>query len=111
MPDISFNCPKCDGNLVVDAKGAGMELECPHCKDTIIVPQHVGTDIYFRCGACGASLVIDEQAAGMDLECPTCQKTIPVPNLIPCPFCGETIVSDAIKCEHCYKALIEGPSG
>jgi len=39
--DIVFNCPKCDQELAVDASGAGSEINCPTCGETIVVPQTV----------------------------------------------------------------------
>jgi len=40
--DIIFNCPKCEQELEVDSSGAGSEIECPSCGETIVIPQ-VGT--------------------------------------------------------------------
>ncbi len=40
--DIIFNCPKCEQELEVDSSGAGSEIECPSCGETIEIPQ-VGT--------------------------------------------------------------------
>jgi hypothetical protein len=37
--DIIFNCPKCEQELEVDATGAGTEIECPSCAETIVIPQ------------------------------------------------------------------------
>lgn len=36
--DLIFNCPKCDQELAVDAGGAGSEIECPSCNETIVIP-------------------------------------------------------------------------
>ena len=36
--DITFNCPNCEQELAVDASGAGSEIECPACSQTITVP-------------------------------------------------------------------------
>lgn len=36
--DVIFNCPKCDQELAVDSAGAGSELECPACGETIKIP-------------------------------------------------------------------------
>ena len=36
--DVIFNCPKCDQELAVDSSGAGTEIECPSCGETIIIP-------------------------------------------------------------------------
>ena len=36
--DITFNCPKCDQELVVDDSYVGEQIECPECSSQIIVP-------------------------------------------------------------------------
>lgn len=36
--DIVFNCPNCDQELAVDSSGAGTEIECPSCRETITIP-------------------------------------------------------------------------
>ncbi len=38
MADIEFLCPECSGELVVDERGAGLDVNCPHCKAPIQVP-------------------------------------------------------------------------
>jgi predicted RNA-binding Zn-ribbon protein involved in translation (DUF1610 family) len=37
--DIIFNCPHCEQELAVDSAGAGTEIECPSCGETIAIPQ------------------------------------------------------------------------
>jgi DNA-directed RNA polymerase subunit RPC12/RpoP len=37
--DISFKCPNCDQELEVDASGAGSNIDCPSCSNSITVPQ------------------------------------------------------------------------
>jgi DNA-directed RNA polymerase subunit RPC12/RpoP len=36
--DIVFNCPHCEQELAVDSAGAGSEIECPECHETITIP-------------------------------------------------------------------------
>jgi DNA-directed RNA polymerase subunit RPC12/RpoP len=36
--DLIFNCPKCGQELEVDASGAGEEITCPSCSETIRIP-------------------------------------------------------------------------
>ncbi len=36
--DIVFNCPSCEQELAVDSSGAGTEIECPSCHETITIP-------------------------------------------------------------------------
>ena len=40
--DIIFNCSSCNQELEVDVTGAGSEITCPNCNETIVIP-HVGT--------------------------------------------------------------------
>jgi DNA-directed RNA polymerase subunit RPC12/RpoP len=36
--DIVFDCPNCSQELAVDSAGAGSEIECPSCHETITIP-------------------------------------------------------------------------
>lgn len=40
--DVIFNCPKCDQELAVDSSGAGTEISCPSCGETIVIPEPEG---------------------------------------------------------------------
>jgi len=40
--DIVFNCPKCDQELAVDSSGAGSEIDCPSCGESITIPEPKG---------------------------------------------------------------------
>jgi DNA-directed RNA polymerase subunit RPC12/RpoP len=42
MSDISFNCPFCGHNLLVDRSGVGMTVPCPACSKTIIIQEKAG---------------------------------------------------------------------
>jgi len=37
--DLIFNCPKCEQELVVDSSGAGSEIQCPNCGESIVIPE------------------------------------------------------------------------
>lgn len=37
--DVIFNCPKCDQELAVDSSGAGSEIECPSCGESLVIPE------------------------------------------------------------------------
>ncbi len=37
--DVIFNCPKCEQELAVDSSGAGTEIECPSCGESLVIPE------------------------------------------------------------------------
>lgn len=37
--EIIFNCPHCDQELSVDSEGAGSQIPCPTCGETITIPE------------------------------------------------------------------------
>jgi hypothetical protein len=37
--DIIFDCPNCQQELAVDSSGAGTEIECPSCGESIMIPR------------------------------------------------------------------------
>ena len=36
--DIEFSCPHCGENLVIDYRGAGLEIKCTKCGGSALVP-------------------------------------------------------------------------
>ena len=38
--DIVFNCPNCQGELVVDRDGSGLSVPCSHCGYSLIIPEY-----------------------------------------------------------------------
>lgn len=43
--EIIFNCPNCGQELSVDAEGAGSQIPCPTCGETITIPDKSARDI------------------------------------------------------------------
>lgn len=39
--DLIFHCNHCQGELVVDREGAGLQVNCPHCHRVIKIPPAV----------------------------------------------------------------------
>jgi hypothetical protein len=37
--DLTFECPQCKQEMVVDASGGGSEVECPGCGATVTIPK------------------------------------------------------------------------
>ena len=43
--DIVFDCPHCGKNLVIDYRGAGLQINCSECGETVLVPIPDGMEI------------------------------------------------------------------
>ena len=43
--DIVFDCPHCGKNLVIDYRGAGLQISCSECGVTVLVPIPDGMEL------------------------------------------------------------------
>ena len=43
--DIVFECPKCSKQLVIDYRGAGLQIDCSSCGKSVLVPIPDGMEI------------------------------------------------------------------
>ena len=43
--DIAFSCPACGKSLVIDYRGAGLEIECSGCGKAVLVPIPDGMEL------------------------------------------------------------------
>lgn len=43
--DIVFDCPHCGKNLVIDYRGAGLQIECSECGKSVLVPIPEGMEL------------------------------------------------------------------
>ncbi len=43
--DIVFDCPHCGKNLVIDYRGAGLEINCSECGESVLVPIPDGMEL------------------------------------------------------------------
>ena len=39
MASFKFSCPHCGKHVEAEEEWVGMEVECPHCQNTIHIPQ------------------------------------------------------------------------
>ena len=59
--DIVFSCPGCHQELVVEAQGAGSEIECPSCENQLTVPQADAANVKIHGKSQSAATRIDKQ--------------------------------------------------
>ena len=43
--DIVFDCPHCGKNLVIDYRGAGLQINCSECGEPVLVPIPDGMEL------------------------------------------------------------------
>ena len=43
--DIVFDCPHCGKNLVIDYRGAGLQIKCSECGEPVLVPIPDGMEL------------------------------------------------------------------
>ena len=43
--DIVFDCPHCGKNLVIDYRGAGLQISCSECGESVLVPIPDGMEL------------------------------------------------------------------
>ena len=43
--DIVFDCPHCGKNLVIDYRGAGLQINCSSCGESVLVPIPDGMEL------------------------------------------------------------------
>lgn len=82
MADFTFSCPRCGKHLWAETEWAGMEILCPHCDQTIIVP--------------------NEKVPSVQL--------IPEDS-VKCPCCGKVVKKGATFCRWCRKVIPAAASG
>ena len=44
--DIVFDCPHCGKSLVIDYRGAGLQIDCTGCGQSVLVPIPEGMDLH-----------------------------------------------------------------
>lgn len=48
MPDIKFRCPECAQKIAVDAAAAGIQIDCPSCKSSLIIPVSAEAEVIVK---------------------------------------------------------------
>ena len=87
--EIIFNCPNCGQELAVDSEGAGSQIPCPTCSETITIPQaspkpagaaHPATDV--AAPTLAPSAIASSAAAKVELHLKVPVRSTPAESLI-----------------------------
>ena len=89
MDKIKISCPECGTQLSVDPRAAGRKGKCPSCAEIMTIPNQSTVP--------EANPLINSQPKAL------MRKTKK------CPFCGEEILLEAVKCKHCGEFLNASP--
>ncbi|MCF7855657.1 MAG: hypothetical protein K9N51_12725 [Candidatus Pacebacteria bacterium] len=100
MSDFEFNCPHCEQTLEAPEDMLGQTIECPACNGSIDLPAPDPEPVPPPRPAPKKKIVTKRRTS------PSASST----NTKPCPYCGEPILSVAVKCKHCGSELTDGRS-
>lgn len=83
MAEFSFNCPFCNLELSIDESGIGQEIECPGCKEVLIIPAPSGASaaaeeerapVTIPQGSFPEAKIIKNAAKSLDVAAKTVEK-------------------------------------
>lgn len=100
--DTLIVCSSCQARLKLPATiAAGKKIKCPKCSQLVTVP--------------GATPAAKSEAAappdvyGIQGESPVAEPTKLAAATKSCPFCGEQVLVNAVKCRHCGEFFEDTP--
>lgn len=69
-------CPACGGHIKFAAQNVGRQIDCPHCKTTIVL--QTADTLKMTCVLCGGNIEFPAHSLGQKIPCPHCAKIIPL---------------------------------
>jgi len=91
MPDIKFSCPHCGQHISAEPNYAGMEIGCPACKGSLVVPGQPPAQSAAPPPPPPPSLSLRASAAPAPAQA---ESTA-------CPSCGTELAKGAVLCTSC----------
>lgn len=90
--DVTFSCINCGQRIEVDEAGAGLEVQCPQCGQSLTVPVIGGVP-----NPAPPLVSLPRTPAASDTK--------------KCPYCAETIKAEAKFCRFCKHDLVTSQPG
>lgn len=103
MPDIKFACPHCQQHIEAEPGYAGLQIACPACRGSIVVP---GTPAPSVPAPVAVSAPAYASARPSPLTVAPTQA--PAPAASGCPSCGGALPHGAVLCTNCGYNLATG---
>ncbi len=99
MADIKFSCPHCQQHIQAEQAYAGMQINCPACNGTMMVPGQ---------RAAPAPIPVSFQQAAAPPPPPSTPEpaSAPRPGTAACPSCGNALPRGAVLCTQCGYNLV-----
>ena len=104
MSNLDINCPHCQQELEIPPEMFGDNFDCPSCNGHIQLRQRQ-PKLKPRAPNKFTSILKQKSEQAIKPSEPPSLPAEPSSKTKSCPFCGEEILSIAVKCKHCHSDL------
>ena len=98
MPELKFACPHCQQHIAADAGYAGLQINCPACNGSLVVPAALSTapvPVPLPAPApvaASSAPALSRPAPGAASGCPSCGSALPRGAVL-CTVCGYNLAT------------------
>lgn len=105
MADMKFSCPHCQQHISADAGYAGLQINCPSCNGSLIVPADPAVSAPASAPAPAPARLSIRSSASAAAP-PPLSGAAPAAAGSGCPSCGVALPRGAVLCTHCGYNLV-----